>query len=396
MKRVLLVTTLVLLAGCSAIPGPTTTVEPPPSDETTETQSSSAGSTTDVPTRTAPITTETTGVPTAEMPTDAISTATETATPTSETPTPEIDADPADNPWGKDTVTVAILEGNHDEIEYESALSEAIDYWNSNTQYGDYTVEFVEVGDVDRADIRVEIRESVDSCGVEKGDQVLGCAPLLTDGTRADTPVSVTIEAGYNSQSTEDIMIHEFGHVLGIRHGEDPQEYMQPAETVYRVAQPNATERAYPWETTEFTFFAETESLPESEQDDAREQVGQAIDYYNRTKDEDRDVPDNITVSWADNRSDANVIVTFPDDLPDGTDQGSSIEQFGFDPDGDGAIEYYTNATIALVDIDTAAVGWHTGYWFGQGLGINRSELPDPFQNADYDERRSDWWTESP
>lgn len=394
MKRLLFVFLVVLVAGCSSLPGsPATGTEEAATDgEPTKPPDTGASQTTarngtqpTTPTG-ASRTVETTGVPDA----------TPTATPAPDTPTPTIDADPADNPWGKDTVTVALVAGANNETDYEAALAEAVEYWNTNSQYGEYAVEFVRVGDVDRADIQVEIRESVESCGIEHEDRVLGCAPLLEENTRADPPVTVTIEAGYNQQSTTGIMIHEFGHVLGIRHGEDPQEYMESRETVYLVAQPNATERAYPWNTTAFRFFADTDSLPQSERDEARDQIGHVIDYYERIKDNDSAVPDNITVAWTDNRSEANVLVEFPEQLPDGIDQGSSLSQIGFDPDGDGAIEYYRNVTIPLADIDTAAVGWHTGYWYGLALGLNESALPAPFQNAGYDERRSDWWTDAP
>ncbi|MFB6179687.1 MAG: matrixin, partial [Halorientalis sp.] len=227
-------------------------------------------------------------------------------------------------------------------------------------------------------------------------DSVLGCAPLLTDGTLTDPPESVRIEAGYNPASTEDIMIHEFGHVLGIEHGDPPTAYMQPSETVNVTAQPNATERAYPWKTTEFRLYAATDQLPKRDRADTRSQIQHAIDYYERIKDRDANVPSNITVQWADNRSDANVVVTFPDQLPTGNDRGSTLNQYGFDPDGDGAIEYYTNASIALANVDTDAVGWHVGYWFGQALGLETSELPRPLQHADARDRRSDWWTDPP
>lgn len=388
MKQALFLVSLLLLAGCASLPG-----------TQTDTGDVETGQPTDAsPTATRSTTLETTDGGTA---TDTETATTAPVSPTdvmqaARTATPTPDVEPADNPWGQDTVTVALVTDDHDEIDYRTALGGAIDYWNNHTQYGDYTVEFVGIEDADESDVRVEIRDSVESCGIEHNDSVLGCAPLLTDGSRADPPATVTIEAGYNQQSTEEVMIHEFGHVLGIEHGEQPEAYMKPTNTVYQLAQPNASERGYPWQATEFTFYAATDDLRESDRDDARDQIEHVIDYYNRIKDEDPAVPSNVSVSWADNRSAANVVVEFRDQLPTGERQGSTLSQFGFDPDGDQAIEYYTNVTVALSDIDTEAIGWHTGYWYGQALGLNESALPAPFRNADARDRRDDWWTEPP
>ena len=395
MKRVLLVTLLVVLAGCSSLPGPANDGDAPTS--VTDEPSGAAGSpTTGTPGESSP-TTEATPRDTAEeASTPRVVVRTDEASTATETPTPTLDVQSADNPWGKDTVTVALVEGGHEEIDYAKSLSGALDYWNANTQYGDYTVRFVAIDDVDEADVRVEIRNSVESCGVEHSDRVLGCAPLLVTRTAADPPETVTIEAGYNPESTEEIMIHEFGHVLGIQHGEEPEQYMQPNETVYRTAQPNVSERGYPWRTTEFRFYAATEDLPEHERDDAREQVEHAIEYYERVKDEDDDVPENVTVEWADNRSDANVVVEFPETTASGDSGVSQLGGVGPDLDGDGSIEYYANITVSLADIDTEAVGWHTGNWFGQALGLNESTLPAPFRSDDPRDWRDDWWTESP
>lgn len=403
MRQVLLVGVLLVLAGCTSMPGGpaspadntvTDAGQPQtPADTPVETSDDITPAPTTEGETTAPATAPTTAAPTpAER--ERTSTTTEASGPTTATPEPDIQQ--ADNPWNQDTVRVALERNGHAEIDYERTLRSAIEYWNRNTRYGEYTVDFFYVADPDDADLHVEIRDSVEECGIENGSDVLGCAPLLVEGTRADVPVTVDIESGYNTESTEGIMIHEFGHILGIRHGEEPQEYMQPAETVYRVDQPNASERAYPWETTEFRFYAATDGLPKGEQDATRDQVGHVVDYYEHIKDEDDDVPSNISVGWTDTRSEANVVVSFPEDLPDGTDRGSSLSQFGFDPDGDGAIEYYENVSIAVADIDTDARGWHTGYWFGLALGIDEGDLPAPFQSASYEDRRSDWWTDAP
>ncbi|MFW5984273.1 MAG: hypothetical protein ACOCRA_03660 [Halobacteria archaeon] len=65
----------------------------------------------------------------------------------------------------------------------------------------------------------------------------------------------------------------------------------------------------------------------------------------------------------------------------------------GVDADGDGALERYDELRISLADVDDDAIGWHVGYWFGYGFGFeDESEWPAPFRDADYEDRRSDWW----
>jgi hypothetical protein len=82
--------------------------------------------------------------------------------------------------------------------------------------------------------------------------------------------------------------------------------------------------------------------------------------------------------------------------LPDGRTRGSTLQRFGFDPDGDGAFEYYSNETISLSDVDTRAIGWHTGYWFGIGLGLSERELPAPFRDDSVSNGSGSWWEQPP
>ncbi|MFB6179440.1 MAG: hypothetical protein ABEI77_06920, partial [Halorientalis sp.] len=164
MKRVLLVVLVVAAAGCSSLPGQ----QPDSPTQSTDAGSPNTAGSSGVPS---------TGVPRADSGTDTTTpsprpteTPPTTVARTTATSTPPLNVQPADNPWGKDTVTVALVAGGHDEIDYQRTLSNALDYWNNHTQYGEYTVRFVTVRDIDQADIRVEIRESIDSCGVEHTD----------------------------------------------------------------------------------------------------------------------------------------------------------------------------------------------------------------------------------
>jgi hypothetical protein len=69
----------------------------------------------------------------------------------------------------------------------------------------------------------------------------------------------------------------------------------------------------------------------------------------------------------------------------------------GTDPDGDGALERYTRLEIVVVGLDTEAVGWHVGRWLGVGFGLDAdASFPPPLrENATYEDRRSEWWTDA-
>jgi hypothetical protein len=370
MWRTLALVTLVVLAGCASVTGPDATAT------TAHGTDAQPGTVTSSPTPTR--------------------TATTTASPT---PTPTVTTEPPpDNPWRAENVTVVLDRQGHAEIDYESTLRSTLAYWNDNMQFANYSVTFVYADSTDRtnADVVVEIRDSVAACGYEENVNIIGCAPRVRSPLDVDRPVVVGIEAGYTERSTRSTMIHEFGHVLGLGHDVPPRAYMEAQDVAIELEQPDATERAYPWETSNFSVYAATDQLPPGDRTEASDQVGHAVDYYNRIAGDHSGVPDNVTLRRVDSRADANVVVLFPDQLPTGRDDGSVAASYGFDPDGDGALEYYTETNISISGVDTDTIGWHTGYWFGRQLGMAEAELPAPFRDATYANRKSDWWRDEP
>jgi hypothetical protein len=381
---------VVLLAGCSGLPVDTGTDTTPTEDRS---PAATPLSTTGDSTATAPATDEraTTGA----TPT-AASRTTEIGDPADGETTDDGTATTADNPWGERTVSVALVRNGHDGTDYERALLETFDYWQNHIALADYQVAFELVNDTADADVRVEIREEVGSCGYDQGEYLVGCAPLIERGTEPDRPATVRIEAGFDRRSTRSVMIHEFGHVLGIGHGEPPESYMTANNTLFTVERPDATERAYPWGTTDFRVYVATADLPDDERTATREQVRHVVDYYNRVRDVDESVPSNVSFRLVETPTEANVLVSFPGQLSCGPDEGSCGGLFGPDLDGDGAIETYDRLNVTVSGLDADARGWHVGYWVGRSLGIAESDLPDPFVDPSYREIRSDWWTEAP
>lgn len=389
MQRALLLAVLVVLAGCSSVPDRPGDAGPPAETVTDP----ATGSTTDAPR--AETATPDRASPAGPATTDPDERASP-ATPTETTPDRTTVARSADNPWDDDTVTVGLETNGNDGVDYGGAFEGAVEYWNRNMRYADYAVDLEPVADAAEADLRIEMADTIENCGHKRNREILGCAPRYDRDESVDPPVVVTVVTGYRASSTRDVMIHELGHVLGVTHGEEPAEYMSPTETAYRTAQPNASERAYPWNTSSFAVYAQIDQLPAADRDAASAQVDHAIDYYREHATASDAIPDNVTVRRAENRSEANVIVRFPDDLPTGEDTGAGLKQAGRDTDGDGAIERYARATIMIADLDPEAMGWHVGYWFGRSFGLEESELPAPFRDASPLEKRGEWWTEAP
>jgi len=392
MRVALLLVVAVVLAGCAALPSD--------SDDTGPTVSqpgAGADTATTAPER------DPTTAGTGDPATDGVRTDTlaATGTPEAGTATATVTAGTtrpaADNPWGEPTISVALVRNGHAETDYEASLREALDYWEHHIALADYRVGF-EIVDDDpgAADVRVEVQDTVESCGYDQGENLVGCAPLIEPGVTPDRPATVRIEAGFDQRSTRSVLIHEFGHVLGLEHGEPPEVYMTANNTLFTVDRPDATERAYPWSTDDFRVFVDTSGLPADEHDGTREQVRHAVEYYDRIADVDPAVPDNVSLRFVDEPAEANVVVSFPADLPCGASEGSCGGRFGPDLDGDGAIEYYNRLNVTVSGLETEARGWHVGYWFGRSLGIPEEELPAPFVDPTYRGIRSDWWTDEP
>ncbi len=64
--------------------------------------------------------------------------------------------------------------------------------------------------------------------------------------------------------------------------------------------------------------------------------------------------------------------------------EGVCWSQFGYSPDGDPALEYYTSANVTVVGVNKDHYGWYVGYGLGRVFGAEEeSELPAPFADPD-------------
>ncbi|WP_137286392.1 matrixin family metalloprotease [Halorussus salinisoli] len=296
------------------------------------------------------------------------------------------------NPWGDEELTVAINNTGNESRNFRPLVQNALDFWaNNSTRFAGFSIDYELDPNASNPDLVVEFVDEIESCA--NVSEPAGCAPYVNQRGQVSRPISIEVVASYSNESTRLILKHELGHTLGLNHSAGPQSVMAPTSQLTTLPRPNATERRLPWTDDNFTVFVEANGTEDT--DATREQVRRALDYY--AEGADGTVPANVSFEFVDNRSEAEVVVGFADDLPcRAGDTGSCGRVRGTDPDGDGALERYDHLRVTLSDIDTPAVGWHVGYWLGYGFGFeNDSEWPEPFRNATYDDRRSEWWNQS-
>ncbi|UPW00044.1 hypothetical protein M0R88_16210 [Halorussus gelatinilyticus] len=390
--RTVALVALVLLAGCSGGLGGTTTPDATTSTAPTET--------TTTPNATASLTETTATTTTTEATTaPATSTTASTETPTTAStgmPTATDERTDVENPWGRRNVTVAVRNTANRSRNVAPLVERTLAYWNGEgSEYAHYDVTFVPTSEVIEADVVVEFVKRIESCNGTDTNSTVGCAPLLDGRAVPSDPARVQVVAGYSNQSTVEILKHEFGHVVGVEHGEEPMPTMQAMSAVTHLSQPDLRDRAVPWHNSTLAVHVDVSALPGHEREAAREQIRHALDYYESGA--DGTVPSNVSFVRTSNRSAADVRIQIPDEAFDcGGErlrEGSCGESWVYDTDTDDAPEYFASYDVRVRGIDTDAIGWHVGYWLSDAMGLTEAELPSPFVDADYDERRSEWWT---
>lgn len=296
-----------------------------------------------------------------------------------------------DNHWRSEVLNVSYT-GPADR-DYGSLVAAATEYWTANSgRYAGYDVELRVVDDGEAADVHVRFVESIDDCGVHSDERTAGCAPVLTEPGQVDRPVEVRIETGYSNVSTVAVLKHELGHTLGLTHADEPRSVMQPESQLTTQPETDATDRELPWRTENLSVYADYGGIPPERREATDEQVRAALGYY--ADGAGGTVPERVRFHRVDSPGEADVVVEVTDESDCRPESGSCGTLSGTDPDGDGALEYYTRLRVVVVGMDTPAVGWHVGRWLGTGFGhATESEYPEPLrQNASYEERRSEWW----
>ncbi len=307
-------------------------------------------------------------------------TPTATASPTS-SPTPT--AKPPQNPWLADPVKVAVADSTVSNRSWEPLVREAIAFWNGEgAGYTDYEYEFVLVNDsTTNADVVVEFVDGITYCS-GYDESTVGCAPIYEQvGAGTGEPTVIEIEDGFTNESTLETIEHEFGHTLGLDHGEaDRLPLMNATSVVNETSIPNATDREWPWERTNFTVYVDAGAGVSDQH--AQREAEQALTYYEN--DPDDWLPREVSFEMTGNESAADLVIEMRSRQDCLGGEGVCWTEYGYSPDGDPALEYYTEANVTVVGVDKDHYGWYVGYGLGRVFGAEtESELPPPFADAD-------------
>jgi hypothetical protein len=290
--------------------------------------------------------------------------------------------------WAGETIVVGIDGGANESRDWTPLVRSATDFWaKTDEQYLGYAVDFEVRPNATDPDVRVRFVERVEDC--EGPADPVGCAPYYTDPDQIERPTTITVEAGLSDESTELVIEHEFGHVLGLDHGDRPADVMNHSTKITTLPRTNATERTLPWNDSTLSVYVD-------DVDDSpalREEVREALAYYDRGA--NGTVPERASFALVEDRSSADAVITFADDLACHDGDGSCGERSGVDMDGDGSLERYDRLDVVLSGVSTEATSWHVAYWLGYGFGFTEAEdWPAPLAEADDPaERRGEWWT---
>lgn len=414
----LVIVVMILLAGCIGGMSGTnntsinnTTSTSSISDTTTNghTQSTATSSTPmDPPTSATPTSTDTpTSAPTptqhssstpssASSPTPAT---TVTSSPDSQsdddTPTPDTPIVPSkENPWGEHTLTVTISNEMGNDRPFKPLVQDALAYWEENSrQYAGYSIKYQLKPNAANPDIKISFVPSIQACGGKK--HVAGCAPFIQSPKPINQPgpIDVVIRGDYTNQSTTQLLIHEFGHTLGLDHNDAPKEIMAAESDLTARAKPNVTERALPWDHSTLTVAVDSSTIPDGKRGAVNQQIEAALNYYAHGA--GGTVPKRVSFRRVPNPKNADIVIRFTQNTPCDITSGSCSVASGYNLDRDDALEIYHQTVITLKNIDTATVGWHVANRFGVDVfGFDEpTDFPKPLRgNAPPTVRHSRWW----
>lgn len=282
------------------------------------------------------------------------------------------------NPWGTEEVSVAIAtEGTPSEAQRQSVAT-AIAYWNQrHDRYTQHDVTFVLDQDEQRPDVMVDFEPRIDRCGDDGDRIILACAPRYDEGQRASGLSVVRVREDRPEPALADTLRHEFGHLLGLQHGEGPMPVMAAQKSFERPeSMLDASERVNPWHVSTLTVAVVQDG--DYRQDALEAHVREALEYYERDpKGWDGPTPRFTLVRDAE-RADMVLRVTRDDACEIGGGYCWSVS--GEDLDDDDSLEYYTEFEATFGGLDSQYLSWYAGRVIGYALGAeSESELPGTF-----------------
>lgn len=295
--------------------------------------------------------------------------------------------DSVDNPWGTETITVGIVNTANESRDIEPLVAETIEYWNTDgSGYASYSVNFTLDPDKSDVDIMVLLKEEFD-CGNRENNLTAGCAPRIDAGTTVtDRPQHVEIQSGHTDNATVTILKHEFGHVLGLGHADEPQSFMRTGIQLEKFPEPTYDERANPYGQETVNVHVDWES----HSGDRAATERQLTETFSALESDIGPVSD-VTFKRVETREAANITIEFDSGECGGAGQSCGVHE-GIDEDGQGTLNRLTTTKIRLDDIEEKRQGWHVGYWVAHAFaGGETDDMPDVFANPRPNDQ-VDWW----
>ena len=177
-----------------------------------------------------------------------------------------------DNHWREETLTVAVETPANSTRDYEPMVAEALDYWEANSEeYAGFSIRYDLAPDAENPDLVVAFVPTIEDCGEE--GHTAGCAPVLTSPTQVDRPVRVRVRTDFSDESTVQVLKHELGHTLGLSHDDEPQSVMAAKSQLTTPPQPDATERALPWQDSDLSVYVDDSNVSAADRDETEYQV---------------------------------------------------------------------------------------------------------------------------
>ena len=328
--------------------------------------------------------------------TPTTSTATATSPTTSQTPTPTPTPTPSatpapsyNNPWNEQTIHVAI--DNPTDRDYRAIVRQALRYWETDgRQWADWTdLEFTLLTGADTAEADAVIRfGAVRQCGGDATAPV-GCAPYPTGGAFERTPTA-EISTGFTNASTQTIVRHEIGHLLGVEHAQTPA-FMRPEVALQTLPRLDAVNRTNPWAQETLRVYIDDSAVPQPLEETVSTQLDHALGYYNDGG--EGATPDGVRLVSTATRTDADIVIEVVRNSDIEDRAYASVEYSGSNLDEDQQLERVENGTIRVaynVEGETGYIGYATGYHIGLLLTLDPDPAP-PWTDESIT-YRDQWW----
>lgn len=276
---------------------------------------------------------------------------------------------------------------------FKPLVQNALAYWEENSrQYAGYSINY-RLTNAPNPDIKISFAPTIESCGGKK--HVEGCAPFIQSSKPINQPgpIQVKIRGDYTNESTIQLLIHEFGHTLGLDHTDSPKEIMAAESDLTARAKPNVTERALPWDHSTLTVAVDRSTIPDGKRGTVNKQIESALNYY--TRGADGTIPGRVSFRRVSNPENADIVIRFTQNTPCDIVSGSCSVASGYNLDTDDALELYHQTVITLKSVDTTTVGWHVANRIGSdAFGFDEpSDFPDSLRGTVPPRvRHSRWW----